>query len=42
VMVRATQEVYRKAALDYWEGEDESAGMDAQTRCSGRSPSGSE
>jgi uncharacterized cupin superfamily protein len=25
VMVRATQEVYRTAALDYWEGEDESA-----------------
>jgi uncharacterized cupin superfamily protein len=25
VMVRATQEVYRKAGLDYWEGEDESA-----------------
>lgn len=26
VLVRATQEVYRKAAVDYWEGEDEGKG----------------
>jgi uncharacterized cupin superfamily protein len=24
VLVRATQEIYRQASLDYWEGEDES------------------
>jgi uncharacterized cupin superfamily protein len=24
VLVRATQEIYRKAVLEYWEGEDES------------------
>lgn len=27
VMVRATQEVYRKAAVGYWEGEKEGEGV---------------